>query len=182
MHIGLYGLSGSGKSHLSQKLRETHKDYIFISASSLIKNTGHEISPDRLSPPSIARNQEILAREITTLTKNHGKTLLELHAVIETSNGIELIDPAILASFPLDKIYYLNTRPEEIKKRRDLDKSKRRAPISIEKIQLMQNITIDSLVKAYGNDNIEFVSSENAEGLISKYISLTNQAALTTQI
>lgn len=170
MHIGIYGVSGSGKSSLTKMLIQAHPDYISLSASKIIKESGSEISLDYLSSSTVSANQNVLAVAMKHIAERVDNVFFELHAVIETRDSVESIDPRLLAGLPLDKIYYLDTSPVEVLYRRNSDTQKRRKHVSLEEIELLQRMTVDLLYEAYGANAVEFVRSENAVEAIGRFL------------
>ncbi len=170
MHIGIYGVSGSGKSSLTNILVQAHPDYISLSASEIIKKSGSEISLDYLSSSTVSANQDVLAVAMKHIAERVDNIFFELHAVIETRDSVESIEPRLLANLPLDKIYYLDTSSVEVLHRRNSDPQKRRKHASLEGIELLQRMTVDLLFQAYGADAVEFVRSENALEVIERFL------------
>ena len=59
MHIGIFGISGTGKTTLTQAFLQDKLDYFGTSASSLIANAGNDINYKLLNQDKISRNQKI---------------------------------------------------------------------------------------------------------------------------
>ncbi|WP_438455657.1 ATP-binding protein [Vreelandella venusta] len=138
MHIGLFGVSGSGKTFLSNFLSSVLRSFSCVSASSLLKDYGGVIDYEELKGENVSSNQEALVLAYELHKKNNINTLIELHGVIETPEGEFWVPKEILKRLSLDVCFYLKTKPDEIHKRRMLNGSKKRRLLAEKDIEVLQ--------------------------------------------
>src|SRR5690606_38523064 len=125
MIIGLFGLSGSGKSYLSQNFKKKYSHFHCTSASNLLREASRPTSIEVLNNAELENNQKVLSNLIQQLNLKYKNLFIELHAVIEEKNGkTYAVKEDILRSFQLDQIYILDIPPIKILNQRKLDKSK----------------------------------------------------------
>lgn len=135
MIIGLFGLSGSGKTFIRQKFQKAHKDFKCYSASELLKEANRPIDRFSLNPKTLDENQFKLVQVLKEKSVN-SNIFIELHSIIEQSDYSSYFVPKdILLSFNLDYIFLLDTYPKDLLRQRQLDKSKERPSLSIAKLE-----------------------------------------------
>ena len=69
MIIGVFGLSGVGKTTLVRKYTSANNDVIGFSASAMIKNHGGVVNYDSLTENTVQENQKILLNSINNYEK-----------------------------------------------------------------------------------------------------------------
>lgn len=168
MIIGLFGLSGSGKSHLSKDFKSANPDFYCTSASKLLSSIDRPIIVDKLNEFVLDKNQEILPNLLNSLNKKNKKILIELHAIIEKQDStIYKVDEQILLALALDYIFLLETPEELVLKQRLNDKSKNRKIISLENLIKINRLQKDYLLKIYGNKLICIKNHLDINNIIS---------------
>ncbi|MDI1276931.1 AAA family ATPase [Methylobacter sp.] len=176
MHIGIFGISGTGKTTLTQVFLQDKLDYFGTSASYLIANAGNDINYKVLNQDKISRNQKALINKYDELKKNHPNTIIELHNVIEVNDGLSLIPPEILLDLNLDLIFFLYTEPDEILKRRFLDKKKSRKIVAQEELKRIQELSLENLISTFGSKNVHVLSGGDPAKQLNNF--LDSQPAL----
>jgi len=152
MFIGLFGLSGSGKSYLSQNFKKKHPYFYCTSASNLLREASRPTSIEVLNNVELNNNQKVLSKLIQQLDLKYDNLFIELHAVIEEKNGkAYAVKEDILQSFQLDQVYILDRLPAQILKQRKLDKSKHRPPVTVEDLIKLQQLQKEILTQAFCN-------------------------------
>ena len=162
MHIGIFGVSGTGKTTLTQAFLQDKPDYFGTSASYLIASAGNDTSYKLLNKEKISSNQDTLINKYNELKINHPNTIIELHNIIELGDGISLIPPEVLLALNLDFIFFLYTEPGEILKRRILDKNKIRKIVTRVELKKIQELSLKHLTSIFGETNIHVLSGEDA--------------------
>lgn len=141
MIIGLFGLSGSGKTHLSNEFKDKHEDFFCTSASNLLKASKRPISLKHLDTTTLELNQLFLIERLAQLKKVHKKVLIELHAVMENKNGeYYKVPKQILNLLNLDLMIFLDTPVNQILKQRNEDTTKIRPYKNIEQLTYLSFI------------------------------------------
>lgn len=169
MHIGLFGLSGSGKTTLATRLICAHPNYSAISASRLIADQGGVIDYDLLDNNNIGSNQSILVLAYERYKAKHPNTIVELHCLIETETGVDLVDIESLKALNLDAVFFLYLPEEEIIKRRTLDTRKRRRNVTLSELKSLQDLSVKILENTFANIT-NLTIPETAFNVISAYI------------
>ena len=162
MHIGIFGVSGTGKTTLTQAFLQDKSDYFGCSASYLIAKSGNDINYKSLDQQKISSNQVSLINNYNELKTEYPNTIIELHNVIEVDDGVTLIQPEVLLALNLDLIFFLYTEPDEILKRRILDTKKTRKIVSREEIEKIQLFSIENLISIFGSKNVHILSGVDA--------------------
>lgn len=162
MHIGIFGLSGSGKTTLARRLAAMLKDYTSTSASHLLRMRGQTTSLRELAAKQLPANQDVLVEEYRQLKKTTKNTIIELHAVIETSDSLYWVPASTLENLELDGIFFLKADPNQISKRREQAIDKERVHRSGTQLFHLQEDTATYLKKAYGEQRIQIVEERYA--------------------
>lgn len=164
MIIGLFGLSGSGKSYLSQNFKNKYPYFHCTSASNLLREASRPTSVEVLDNAELDNNQKVLSKLIQQLNLKYDNLLIELHAVIEEKNGkAYAVKEDILQSFQLDQVYILDIPPVQILKQRKLDKSKHRSPVTVEDLIRLQKLQKEILTRVFCNKVKAITSLEEIE-------------------
>ncbi|MND81940.1 hypothetical protein D3C80_737520 [compost metagenome] len=165
MIIGLFGLSGSGKTFIRQKFQKAHKDFKCYSASELLKEANRPIDRFSLNPKTLDENQFKLVQVLKEKSMNNN-IFIELHSIIEQNDcSSYFVKKDILLSFNLDYIFLLDTHPKDLLSQRRLDKSKERPPLSIEKLEELSLKQKEYLKEIFNN---RLLIIKNYNDLISK--------------
>lgn len=170
MHIGVFGISGTGKTTLTQAFLQDKPDYFGTSASYLIANAGNNIDHKSLNREKISKNQDVLINKYNKLKTNYPNTIIELHNVIEVDDGLSLIPPKVLLDLNLDLIFFLYTESDEILKRRILDKNKARKIVSREELKRIQELSLEHLISTFGSKNVHVVSGSDAAKQLNNFL------------
>lgn len=168
MHIAIFGLSASGKTSLTHKLTSLHPEYFGTSASTLLKETGRPTELVALKKENLSTNQDLLIIAYERLKAKHKNTIVEFHAVIETSTEEFWISKNLLEQIKPDSIFFLSANPVEILRRRINDKAKQRKIISEKNISTLQTKAISHLIEAYGKERVIILDECDALETINK--------------
>lgn len=140
MIIGIFGLSGVGKTTFSKKLSSKYPELSRFSASELIAKFDGEVNYDKLKSDIVLNNQKKLMDALAGIRRNSsfGDLIIELHNIIETEEGVFLISKDILTHLGLDEVFFMCRPAEQIWLNRKKDNKKRRSisEVEIEKMQL----------------------------------------------
>lgn len=161
MHIGIFGLSGSGKTTLTSRLARLDKRFVVVSASSLIKDRGGMIQYDELGRNRVSSNQNVLVDAYREFKIIHQDTIIELHSVIESEEGVIEIEPKILRGLELDLAFFLKLEPSLLSERRRLDLKKKRRVADALELGRLQDQAIEICQFALG-EKLRVVNGETA--------------------
>jgi adenylate kinase len=152
MIIGLFGLSGSGKTTITQKIKQKYPSFYCTSASKILKDFNRPILQKDLITNVLDRNQEILLYGLNEISKKHKNIFIELHSVIEDKdNQIYFVEKNKLISLKLDYVYILDIPAEEILKRRRLDLNKQRNLLSVDDLKKLSELQKKYLIDIFPN-------------------------------
>ncbi len=153
MIIGVFGISGVGKTTLCEKLPARFQDIKVYSASQLIKLYDGEISFNKLSRSNVDSNQLKLISVVNELKKKSPRFLyvLELHNIIETESEDIYIPKRVFESLEVNKVIFLCKEPAEILTQRLLG-TKKRSLKNIESIDDLQNKSLSYLMEIFPNE------------------------------
>lgn len=166
MRVGIFGLSGSGKTTFVKKIIEKCPEWQSSSASEIIKKHNGEINHDYLNHQNVIKNQFIL---IENIKKTKGVFLLELHNVIELPSLIEIVEEEIINSLGLDFSIFIYTNPIKILNNRLINEKKRKI-IGVEDIELVQNKAVKLFLETFERNYIII----NSDFPVSPIIQLIN--------
>ncbi|MBC2689793.1 AAA family ATPase [Pseudomonas kielensis] len=171
MHIAIFGLSGSGKTSLTNQLTSLHPKYYGTSASKLLKEEGRPVELNSLETKGLSQNQDLLIMAYEKLKAKHTNTIVEFHAVIETNTSEFWVETTLLKQIKADVIFFIHACPSEILRRRMNDKSKQRKITTTEKISELQTKAVDHLIEAYGKEHVIILDEQYAaESITSKIL------------
>lgn len=130
MIIGLFGLSGSGKTYVRKQFEEAHEDFKCFSASELLTEANRPIAKRSLDQRTLDLNQLTLI-EILKEKAKRNNIFIELHALIEKNdNRPYLVDKQVLLSLSLDYCFLLEISPKKLLNQRKFDFTKNRNLLS----------------------------------------------------
>jgi adenylate kinase len=140
--IAVLGVSGVGKTSAIKRLGEQHP-LLHLQASDLLKaayiRQGVPQTSEQLRLGAVASNQRILIDEFQTAVRD---TLLPVvfdgHSVIEGAHGLEFVDWNIFKAIGAQRLVFLESTPQKIHSQRMRDTARKRAPQSVENLELVQ--------------------------------------------
>lgn len=160
MIVGLFGLSGSGKSTIKKEFSKKYSSFYCISASEILKTSNKPILNKNLDTIALDNNQAFLVSKIKELKLNYENIFIELHAIIEDKDGISyFVSESTLRSLSLDEIYVIDIPPSQIFNQCRFDNEKQRF-FSFEKISKQQVRQKQYLKKVFG-DRAFFIKNFN---------------------
>jgi adenylate kinase len=123
--IGLFGISGSGKTHLARRIVEMRPEMLRVSASMLLKSA-HRTTGERLRTANAERvvdNQKALASAFREWRDAHEPhpVLLEAHALIDNDRELVEVPFETIRAIDLAAILSIEADPVEIAERRRRD-------------------------------------------------------------
>ncbi|WP_219322628.1 AAA family ATPase [Methylovirgula sp. HY1] len=129
--IAFTGLSGAGKTTFLARLKTPTMQ--ILQAEEIIKSArqtfGQAVSAvDDLRSADLGVNQDLLVGEFVRLKDRSAEiVVLDCHVVIEAESGLSRVEAAIFESIGITGMIFLRGSPEEIVRRREVDRSRRRA-------------------------------------------------------
>jgi adenylate kinase len=153
MNIGIFGLSGVGKTYLASKFTECRDDYILTRASLLIKEGNQEIRYDHLNRNNVNTNQLALLAGFESFKKRHEKSniIIELHNLIETPEGPVPINNSVFEKLGLDAVCFISKEAKEILHQRRLDGERKRSSATEMEIASYQDQAIELFLSCFSN-------------------------------
>lgn len=173
MHIGVFGLAGAGKTTLTHLLEARNPSYKAVSASKLIAMDGGAIKYELLDHEKVHLNQSVLVSAYASFKAQNECTLIELHCLIETPQGVDEVDPTVLQALGLDAVFFLLVQPAEILRRREMDAEKMRRAISVSELCDLQNRSLDILNLAFPG-RVVLITPESSLRVVEEIIAQGN--------
>jgi len=158
MKIGIFGLSGVGKSYLTNRILSQNSDYAVTSASKLIKQASHKTLLKDLNSPVVEENQSVLINEFEYFCKINRKksVIIELHNVIETRDDVIQIEDDVFHNLKLDVAFFITRPAEIISSQRLQDESRIRVNTTTEKINLLQENALKRFKSTFNDIGIPY--------------------------
>lgn len=153
--VGLFGISGVGKSFSSNYLKKELIGFDFTRASEIISSQKGCVDLDKLNSESVSSNQAILLASFESYLKKIGdrNVLVELHCLIETKDDFVLLPSEVLQSLNLNAAFFLYESAEVILSRRKNDLNRIRPIISIGDIDIIQNLAMKHFFETFAGTN-----------------------------
>lgn len=175
--IGLFGLSGVGKSVFSEKVMLKTSGFTCVKASDLIKFASGEILYSKLNKENVERNQQILGQEFASFkVRNPNRNILiELHNTIETPEGIEFLGERVFEAIELTHVVFLQLASEKLYQQRLNDASKVRRPSDVEELRSLQDRSKSLCLKTFSARKIPLlVLKSDDRSNLSKFLEFVN--------
>jgi adenylate kinase len=169
MHLGIFGVAGSGKTTLAKIVADKYPPYSAVSASRLISSLGGAIDFKSLHHDSVESNQDILVYAYNKYKVDHPCTLIELHSLIEMPDGVDDVDVAIIRALNLDAAFFLVVPGLEILRRRSADVAKSRRRVSVSELEELQQRSLDNVRLAFF-DRVILLTPEDAMQTLENFI------------
>lgn len=149
MIIGVFGLSGAGKSSLVKDFVRTNSGFVGVSASALIREGGGVVSYDGLNNAQVEHNQDLLVRRFCDFKDKYQdlSVLIELHNIIEMPGRAVIVKKRVFRDLELDAGYFLAVAPDQILNYRKNDGDRIRSAVTVEEVGIFQQIAIDGFVE-----------------------------------
>lgn len=162
MNIGLFGLSGVGKSHLTLSFCAVNHGFIGIKASEIIKSYNNKIDFFELRKSVVNNNQEMLIVGFKDYRRQYStrNIIIELHNLIETPVGVVEIDDMVFDALDLDAVCFLEAPVGRLLNQRDSDSSRVRDSLSYDELADLQNRSRNKFISKYICGDIPFTVLE----------------------
>ncbi|SFM58786.1 ATP-binding protein [Nitrosomonas communis] len=158
MNIGLFGISGVGKSYMTSAITAENNSLIAVKASDILRAYNKKTQFDGLSSNIVSENQQSLIEGFAYFReKNCGRNIiLELHNIIETPDGEVEIDDNVFDFLELDAVCFLYIDPERLLQQRSKDSSRIRQEISLENLRGLQERSLTKFLNKYKCQGIPY--------------------------
>lgn len=173
MIIGVFGISGVGKTTFTKLIKNRLPNILRYSASELIKNLDGEVNYERLYGDVVFDNQKKLSIAIENILNEHvcKNVFIELHNIIETNNGVIYVEENILRGLHLDKVFFIEKDPRVIIENRLRD-TKIRGCLSVSDIDKLQSQALEYFMKVYKDFDKQVIAGSNDDvANITKFLS-----------
>jgi len=157
MKIGVFGVSGVGKSFFVSKICLENTGFIGTKASKIIAQASNKILLHELSLKQVDSNQLALIEGFKYFYDKNKNIIIELHNLIETPTGIVEIDDYVIDGLNLDAACFLFISPEIIFNQRLNDISRVRATMSICGLNELQDRSLSKFNSTFTRENIPFI-------------------------
>lgn len=157
--IGVFGLSGVGKSKFSDEICALRNDFVCTRASEVIKAYGGVVNFDFLSEYTVPSNQKSLVHGFKEYKRSnpHRNIIIELHNIIETKNSILKIEDNVFEGLSLDAACFLYSDPELILLNRVNDKKRKRSIVTSEYLGELQKESISIFENCFYHLGIPYI-------------------------
>ncbi len=140
--VGVFGISGAGKTTLISEVVRCQPTWQRVSAGSLIQEYLPDVERDALRALSQGRildNQEAIVRGLFARRRDGTSevVLFDGHVLIE-SEGLAEVPLDVIRRLMLDAMLFVHDAPDQIARRRQSDQHRSRAERSIEEIDRLQ--------------------------------------------
>lgn len=176
MLVGIFGLSGCGKTTIVRKMIDLCPLWNHTSASLLIKEYNGEIAFDKINKNNIISNQDILINAVKVIDSKP-VFLLELHNVIELPNSLEIIDKNVIDSLNLDVSIFIYSSPLQIVNNRFSDLKKRKIS-DVNEIKSIQKKSIELFLENSNSKSIIINSNMSTPYIIGLIDNFKNSISI----
>lgn len=170
--IGLFGISGAGKTYTASTLAQKNSNVISVRASQIIAEYRDTISFQSLSHKVVDENQKILIEGFNKfkLVFSQKTIILELHNIIETPEGITYVDLEVFRELHIDKAIFLKLSPQALYSQRVNDKNRNRPHKTEQKLSDLQEKSLDYFCKIFEKLKLpyEIIEANHIDKLVSE--------------
>lgn len=174
MIIGVFGISGVGKTTVCTNLQQNVTNVKRISASDIIRTYGGLVDYEQLSSKNVDVNQLVLIEGVRALKiANQNLTtpsiyLLELHNVLETPSGVQEVGVNIFRDLSLDLVTFLTKPAIDIAWQRQKDIKRERVLSSVDELEVLQQKAIQLFKVTFMTLDIPFevITTNHYENLL----------------
>lgn len=173
MNIGLFGISGVGKSYMASAICAYNDSIISVKASDILKAYNRRTQFHELSSNVVSANQKSLIDGFAHFRNNHrGKNIIvELHNIIETPSGEVEVDDKVFDLLELNAVCFLHRDPERLLQQRCEDSLRIRQEISIENLRALQERSLNKFLNKYEHQGIPYIILESSDiSVLSRFI------------
>lgn len=130
--IGIFGVSGVGKTTLIEHMRSAEPDWVHVSGGTLIQESRQTQLRDDLRVVShdiILTNQTVMLESLSAL-KHSLKTPLLIfdgHLTIDAADGVFDVPMEVVSMLGLSAMVFVHDDPESILRNRSSDKTRQRS-------------------------------------------------------
>lgn len=145
--IIILGLPGVGKSSILKGIKEKKPDYEIINYGDLMLEVFKKYGindRDEIRKAPIELQKKVQKQVASILSKKKGKVILDTHCSIKTPKGyLPGLPFDLLKKLKVDNLILISAEPEEIKRRRESDSTRKR------ETTLEEIIEHDTINKSY---------------------------------
>lgn len=135
----VFGVSGVGKTTLCKAYLENDPNWLFVSASTLLKNAKRKNAEELRTAGSenIVNNQAVLGDALQNFRKDHedNPILVDAHGVIDNNQELVEIPVEVIASLNPDILILIQDTPQNVIRNRNFDKSRNRPVRSLDFVE-----------------------------------------------
>ncbi|MCP8686080.1 ATP-binding protein [Marinobacterium sedimentorum] len=168
--IGVFGLSGVGKSSLAEKICDARSDFVCVKASEILKNYNGTIAFDELTEDSVANNQRVLecGFEIYRQLNSEKNIIIELHNVIETPKKLVDVNINVFERLRLDMACFLYLEAKDLLSNRLLDDERKRPIVSIGELDKRQYYALAYFEKCFSTLGVPYfiITNDHYNGFL----------------
>lgn len=174
MIIGVFGISGVGKTTVCTSLQQRVTNVKRISASDIIRTYGGLVDYKLLNNKNVDINQLALIEGVKAFTRSDQSLnmptiyLLELHNVLETPEGIQDIRIDVFRELNLNNVVFLYKPASDIVLQRQNDTKRGRILSSCEELEYLQKRALRLFKTTFTSLGIsyEVLASDHYESLL----------------
>lgn len=152
--VAIFGLSGVGKSTLINNYISSNQNWHHLQAGQLIHSALKNVEHDKLrlaGEDTVLKNQYLMVGAFwdKVRSNNLDNIIFDGHSTIDMETDILDIPVDVIEQLFPYKLIFLKASPEIIMKRRSVDKSRDRPPLTKEEIEEQQDRALKQFYK-YG--------------------------------
>lgn len=165
--VGLFGISGVGKSHLGRRIVAARPNVLHLVASALLKDA-HQATGENLrtaSADAVARNQNALREMVDRAAARRplDPIVLDAHSVIDNDAGLVPVPYGAIGPIGLSAFLFLRDDPALIVERRR-DPSRQRPDRSAAELAAQQDLAQAFCADFARLGGVSFVVLQGADG------------------